>query len=124
MASVYEQIGGARAVEAAVERLYEKILADPDIRGSYAQTDMGRLKAHQRAFLTAALGGPDTYSGLTIRQAHAGRGVTEAAFDGVVARLVATLEELAVPADVIPRIVAALAPLKSDIVGAQPGRAA
>ena len=124
MASVYEQIGGAGAVEAAVERLYEKILADPDIRGYYAQTDLSRLKAHQRAFLTAALGGPDTYSGLTIRQAHAGRGVTEAAFDGVVAHLVATLGELAVPADLIPQIVAALAPLKPAIIGAEPGRIA
>jgi hemoglobin len=81
---------------------------------------MSRLKAHQRAFLIAALGGPDTYSGLTIREAHAGRGVTEAAFEGVVAHLVATLEELAVPTDLIPQIVAALAPLKSDIVGAEP----
>jgi truncated hemoglobin YjbI len=32
MESVYEQIGGAGAVEAAVERLYEKVLADPEIR--------------------------------------------------------------------------------------------
>jgi len=38
----------------------------------------------------------------------------------VVAHLVATLEELAVPTDLIPQIVAALAPLKSDIVGAEP----
>ena len=120
MASVYEQIGGAGAVDAAVERLYERILADPDIRGYYAHTDLSRLKAHQRAFLIAALGGPDTYTGLTIREAHAGRGVTEAAFEGVVAHLVATLEELAVPTDLIPQIVAALAPLKSDIVGAEP----
>jgi hemoglobin len=124
MASVYEQIGGAGAVDAAVERLYERILADPDIRGYYAHTDLSRLKAHQRAFLTAALGGPDTYSGLTIRQAHAGRGVTETAFDGVVAHLVATLGELAVPADLIAQIVAALAPLKPDIIGAAPDRIA
>lgn len=124
MESVYDQIGGAGAVEAAVNRLYEKILADPDIRGHYAQTDIGRLMAHQRAFLSAALGGPDTYSGLTIRRAHAGRGVTATAFDGVVAHLVATLGELGIQADLIPQIVAALLPLRSDIVDADPVRAA
>jgi hemoglobin len=120
---VYTQIGGAGAGEAAVERLCEEILADPVMRAYSAQTDMSRLKTHQRAFLTAALGGPNAYSGLTIRQAHAGRGVTETAFDGVVAHLVATLGELVVPAGLIPQIVAALARLKSDIVGAEPNRA-
>jgi hypothetical protein len=30
-----------------VELLYEKVLADPEVRGYYANTDMAKLKTHQ-----------------------------------------------------------------------------
>lgn len=118
--SVYEQIGGASSVSAAVDILYGKILADPSLLGYFADTDIGHLKAHQRAFITAALGGPDSYSGRDMGSAHAGLGVTKEAFDSVVGHLVATLTDLEVPAETIGQVGAKLAPLESQIV-APPG---
>lgn len=59
MASVYERIVGAAALEAAVDSFNARILADPAIAPSFENLDVDRLKAHQRAFLTAAAGDPE-----------------------------------------------------------------
>ncbi|HLI01304.1 MAG TPA: group 1 truncated hemoglobin [Acidimicrobiales bacterium] len=117
--SIYDQIGGAPSVTAAVDRFYDKVLADPSLSGYFAGTDLARLKGHQRAFLSAALGGPDMYAGRDMAAAHAGLDITEGAFDAVVRHLVATLTELQVPSDVIEAVGGKLAPLAPQIVSAR-----
>jgi hemoglobin len=57
MASVYDEIGGADSVSAAVQHFYEKVLADPTLASYFEGIDVPKLKAHQRAFIAAALGG-------------------------------------------------------------------
>ncbi len=77
---------------------------------------MSRLKAHQRAFITAAIGGPQLYAGRDLALAHAGLHISHAQFDAVVGHLVDTLAGLSVPGEVITQIGATLTPLRSDIV--------
>lgn len=114
--AIYDDIGGRDAVAAAVDIFYGKVLAD-DLLGSYfTDRDMTRQKAHMRAFLAVALGGPDVYAGRDMRAAHAGLQITDAAFDRVVDLLVATLQQLEVPVDIIAAIGAKLAPLREDVV--------
>ena len=112
MASVFEQIGGKPAVSAAVEGLYERLLADPAIAPYFAGTDMERQKRHMRAFMALALGGADLYAGRDMASAHAHLGVTHDAFDRVVGHLVA----LDVPGELIHAIGDRLAPLRDQIV--------
>jgi hemoglobin len=50
--------------------------------------------------------------------AHAGRRVTDAAFEAIVGHLVSTLEELEVPQEVIDQITTAVSPLRFEIVSA------
>ncbi len=114
--SIYETIGGAPAVEAAVDLFYAKVWSDPSLRDYFAEVDRGKLKGHQRTFITIALGGPDAYRGRPLHTAHQGRAVTDAAFDQVVGHLVDTLGELGVPAGTVQEIAARLAPTRSDIV--------
>lgn len=114
--TIYEQIGGAPAVAAAVDLFYEKLLADPSLSGFFAETDLARLKGHQRAFIGAAMGGPDGYEGRSLGPAHSELGITKGDFDAVVGHLVATLRELEVSEDVIAQVGASLAPLEGDIV--------
>lgn len=116
--SIYDSIGGATAVSAAVDDFYSRVLADPDLAPFFTGTDMQRLKAHQRSFIAAAIGGPAIYAGRDMGTAHAGRGITDANFDAVVAHLVDTLTGLGVPGDVVGQIGAALVPLRTDIVTA------
>lgn len=116
MASVFEQIGGKPAVSAAVDGLYERLLADPVLAPYFTGTDMERLKGHMRAFMAVALGGADLYAGRDMRSAHAGLRVTHDAFDRVVAHLVDTLVSLGVPVELIEAIGAKLAPLRAQVV--------
>jgi hemoglobin len=118
--SIYEQIGGAPAVSAAVDLFYKKVWEDPSLVPYFNGIDRGRLKAHQRAFLTAALGGPQSYNGRAMDKAHAGLGITDAAFDQVVVHLADTLTELGVDEATLAQIAGALGPLRADIVEQAP----
>ncbi len=114
--TIHERIGGTAAVDAAVERFYDKVLGDEALMAWFDGVDVPKLKAHQRAFLGAALGGPERYGGRTMADAHAGLAITPSAFGAVVGHLTATLEELGVDDDVIGTVVATLAPLEGQIV--------
>ncbi|MDX8151865.1 group 1 truncated hemoglobin [Patulibacter brassicae] len=115
--TLLDEIGGPPAVAAAVDRFYERVWEDPALAPYFEGTDRDALKRHQRQFLTVALRGRgDEYLGRAMDRAHAGLGITNAAFDRVVGHLVATLGELGVGAPQIEAIGAALAPLRSAIV--------
>lgn len=121
--SLYERIGGEPAVTAAVERFYERVLADPELKHFFDDVSISRLKAHQLAFLSQALGGPRQYSGASMHDAHSRLPIEQRHFDGVAVHLVETLRELTVPEDIIGAIGAALTPLSEQIVNT-PARSA
>jgi hemoglobin len=114
--SIYDSIGGASAVRAAVDDFYERVLADTRLEPFFADIDLQRLKAHQRAFIAAAIGGPQIFQGRDMASAHAGLGIEDADFDAVVGHLVDTLTGLGVPEETIGLIGGALAPLRSVVV--------
>jgi hemoglobin len=114
--TVYDAIGGSGAVSAAVDILYDRLLADRLLAHHFVGVDVRRLASHMRAFLTAALGGPQLYQGRDMGAAHAHLGITSAEWDATVGHVVATLESLGVPADLIAEIGSRLIPLKGVIV--------
>jgi hemoglobin len=114
--SIYERIGGEPAVSAAVDRFYERVLADPELKDFFNGVSMQRLKAHQFAFLSQALGGPKQYTGASMRDAHSRLAIEQRHFDGVAVHLVETLRELGVPEEIIGAIAAALMSLAPQIV--------
>ena len=119
--SIYEIIGGEAALEPLVGDFYDRVLADPELRGFFAGTNMARLQGRQVEFLAAALGGPRRYTGTSLPDAHRGRGIEQAHFDLVAGHLVAALQAAGVPADVIDQIAAVITPLASQIVSSGMG---
>jgi hemoglobin len=116
--SIYDSIGGEVAVRAAVDDFYARLLADRQLAAFFTGTELRRLKAHQRAFIAAAIGGPEIFAGRDMAAAHAGLGVGDGDFDAVVGHLVGTLTALGVPENTIGQIDEALAPLRGAIVTA------
>jgi hemoglobin len=114
--TIYDSIGGAPAVAATVDDFYARLLADPTLAPFFEGIELPKLKSHQRAFITAALGGSQIYAGRDMAAAHAGLNISDADFDAVVGHLVGTLSSLDVPEETIGQIGAALAPLRNDIV--------
>ena len=116
--SIYDSIGGSSAVRAAVDDFYSRVLADMRLAPFFGGTDLERLKAHQRAFIAAAIAGPELFGGRDMVSAHAGLGIGHGDFDAVVGHLVGTLTGLGVPEETIGQIADVLAPLRHDIVTA------
>ena len=56
--SIYDKIGGHEAIEVVVEDFYVRVLADEQLAGFFAGTNMSRLKGKQAEFFAAALGRP------------------------------------------------------------------
>jgi hemoglobin len=115
--TIYDEIGGAPTVTVVVEGLYRRVLADPDLRSYFDGHDLARLKAHQRALVTVALGGTsEEYNGRMMHPAHAGLAITNEAFDKVLDHLLAVLTDVGVPAVTSAKILAILQPLRTDVV--------
>jgi hemoglobin len=114
--TLYQRIGGEPAVNAAVDRFYEKVLADPALHPFFIHVNVGRLKAHQFAFLSQTMGGPKQYTGGSMDAAHAKLAIEQHHFDLVATHLVGTLRELGVTEDVVTEVVQALTPLAAQIV--------
>ncbi|GAA1941480.1 group I truncated hemoglobin [Agromyces allii] len=118
MHPIYDELGGSDGVRTAVTVLYNRIAADPELAPWFADVDVERLKAHQRAFLSAAFGGPQVFSGRTAGEAHEGLEITDAAFDRVVGTLMTTLADLGVANEAVVVVGARLEDLRADIVSA------
>lgn len=118
--SLYDEIGGEAAVNAAVDLFYRKVLKDDRIKHWFDGTDMARQAAKQKAFLTLAFGGPNHYTGEDMRKGHAhlvAKGLNDADFDAVMDNLGATLKELNVPDNLIAQAAAIAESTRNDVLG-------
>jgi hemoglobin len=117
--SLYEQIGGEAAVNAAVDIFYRKVLSDERINAFFDDVDMEKQAAKQKAFLTMAFGGPHNYTGLDMRQGHAhlvARGLNDSHVDAVIEDLGATLRELGVKEELIAQVAAIAESTRDDVL--------
>ena len=121
--SLFEQIGGEGAVDAAVDLFYRKVLTDEELSPFFESTDMEEQHKKQKAFLTMAFGGPNNYSGADMTKAHAKlvkKGMGEKHFNLVMSHLGATLTELEVPADLIKQAADIAMSVKDDVLKGEP----
>ena len=117
--TLFEQLGGEAAVNAAVDIFYRKVLADYRINRFFDGVDMEQQAAKQKAFLTMAFGGPNNYTGQDMRNAHARlvkMGLDDSHFDAVMENLIATLQELNVPQNLIDQIDAIAQSTRNDVL--------
>ena len=118
--SLFNEIGGEGAVDAAVDIFYRKVLKDDRIKRFFDGVDMNKQAAKQKAFLTMAFGGPHNYSGADMRKGHAhlvAQGLNDSHFDAVMEHLGGTLVELKVPGHLITQAAAIAESTRNDILG-------
>ena len=115
--TLFERLGGAASVDAAVGPFYERVLADPELAPFFAGVDLRRLRAHQRAFLAMVLGGPRGYQGRGLADAHRHLAIGDRHFDLVAGHLEAVLTDLGVPAELTAEVVGAVGGLRDVVLG-------
>lgn len=117
--SLYQDLGGQPAVEAAVDIFYRKVLTDDRIKHFFDGVDMDRQIAKQKAFLTMAFGGPSNYTGKDMRDGHAHlvkKGLNDSHVDAVIENLGATLSELGVKPELIDQVAAIAEGARNDVL--------
>ncbi len=117
--TLFEQLGGAAAVNAAVDVFYRRVLADAYINRFFEGVDMEKQAAKQKAFLTMAFGGPHNYSGKDMREGHrhlVKMGLNDSHFDHILMHLRATLAELGVGNDLIQQVIDIAESTRNDVL--------
>ncbi|REJ07790.1 group 1 truncated hemoglobin [Microbacterium bovistercoris] len=114
--TLYQQLGESEGIGGVVDRLYELIMADETLAPYFVETHLAKQKGHMAMFLTAATGGPNTYKGLDMNSAHAGRGISDADFDSVIGHAATALTEAGVDSETIGEVAGALMPLRAQVV--------
>lgn len=117
--TLFDQLGGAAAVEAAVDDFYRRVLSDDRVSRFFEGVDMDRQRAKQKAFLTMAFGGPHNYSGKDMRNGHAHlvkMGLDDSHVDAIIEILGTTLKELGVADGLIQQVAAIAESTRNDVL--------
>ncbi len=120
-ASLYDRLGGKKAIDMVVNDFVDTVGSDQRIKNQkvaerLAAIDIGNLKRLVSDQVCMASGGPCTYTGRDMKTAHTNLGITEAEWNYVVDDLVKTLHKYKVPEKEQQELLALLGPMKGDIV--------
>lgn len=115
--TLFEQIGGETRLTATVDTLVEVMLADERINFAFAQTDLARFKKLLYDQLCEITGGPCTYRGRNMFEAHRKLNTTNAQFNALAEDLYIAFERQGVPYRLQNRVMALLAPMQPAVVG-------
>ena len=91
--TLYDRLGGRDAIVMVVDSFVARVAADNRINKKFAKSDIPRVKAMIVDQICNATGGPCTYTGRSMKEAHQNMGVTDGEFDALVEDLVATLNQ-------------------------------
>lgn len=117
--SLYERLGGKKAITAVVDDFVGRVAADKRINGFFAGANVPRLKMTLVDQICEATGGPCKYTGRDMKSTHQGMGITNADFDALVGDLVASLDKFKVGEREKQELLAALGPMRKNIVQKQ-----
>src|SRR5262245_38348710 len=96
--SLYERLGGMDAITAANDDFFAGAATDNRINHHFVHSDIPHFKRLLVEWMCEASGGPCTYTGRSMREAHSGMGLTDADFDAIVEDLIMALDKHNVPA--------------------------
>lgn len=88
---IYDKIGQQIGVQRLVVNLYDRVMADPELKPFFVGVDMDKLRAHQVS-MYQALFGLGEYDGLDLSIVHADLGIKPRHFDRLMIHVRATLD--------------------------------
>lgn len=128
--SLYERLGGAYAIATVVDAFIEKLLvndtlnANPAINEARKHVPKAGLKFHVTALVCQVTGGPQTYTGRSMKEAHRHLNISEKEWDAMAHDFVEVLDQFKVPKAEQAELLTIVGSTKGDIVVKQPSAAA
>jgi hemoglobin len=118
LASVFHKIGGKAKIYETIEKLYERILADPRINFFFKNVDVDRLKEKEKKFLMLMCDGPNEYEeGKNMKKAHDGWGIKNEHFDITKEHLENTLKDIEIKEEIQYEILENFENLREFVLG-------
>ena len=114
--SLYQRLGGIDAITAVVRAVVDRQMKDDRISQKFARTNVDRVMKEFVDLICQATGGPCTYTGRDMTEAHHNMGVTSGEFQAFVEDVVAVLDEFKVGKPEQDELLNTLAPLQGEIV--------
>jgi methyl-accepting chemotaxis protein len=102
--TLYAQLGGKTSISAIVERFYEKILADPDLRPLFTRANLAIIKQRQIQFLSQELGGPNDGKTRDLKPGHEQLLREARHFERAATHLAVTLSEMGISPDLVDAV--------------------
>jgi len=115
--SLYDRLGGKDAITVVIDDFVTNVAADKRINARFAKTNIPHLKQMLVEQVCQATGGPCTYTGKSMKDAHKGMKITEAEFNALVEDLAMSLDKHNVAVADKSELLTALGGMKGDIVG-------
>jgi hemoglobin len=120
--SLYERVGGAVAVSCVVDDFMNEaakhpvILANPKVKDAFVRVPLPGLKYLITEFVCSAIGGPQKYSGSSMKSSHAQLDITDAEWQLFVDIIRSTLSKFRVPHAEVEELMNVVTSLRGDIV--------
>jgi len=111
---------GRAAISVVVDDFVANVVADDRINARFKALPpaaVAKLKSNLADQICEAAGGPCSYLGRDMKATHTGMNITDAEWNATVESLVKALDKNKVPAKEKGDLLAALGPMKKDIVG-------
>lgn len=119
--SLHDRLGGTAAIATVVDAFVANVAGDVRINQRFGRVagDTAAMRQFKQKLvdqICAGTGGPCTYTGLDMKAAHQGMGITDADFDALVEDLVKALDGAGVPQKEKEELLAILGPMRADMV--------
>jgi hemoglobin len=114
--SVYRELGGLPVITAVVDDLLATVYVDPRTAAFFEGVSRKRLHEKLIEQFCSVSGGPCRYTGRSVKDAHKGLGIDQAAFNALVEDLQAAMDKEHVPYHAQNRFLALLAPMSRDVI--------
>lgn len=117
--SLFNRLGGQNAVNVAVDIFYRKMLTDDRVSHFFDDVDMEQQILKQKGFLTMVFGGPNHYTGKSMREGHRhliNRGLNDSHVDIVIEHLGETLRELGAKEEDIRQVANIANSVRDDVL--------
>jgi hemoglobin len=116
---LFDRLGGYVGIAAILDDFVGRAVVDDRIAPYFRNINLSHMKSGMREFLCAETGGPCRYTGKPMREAHAGLGISDAAFDAMIDDLRKTLNKTIISIADRDLVVLALSGQRGEVV--QPG---
>jgi len=121
--SLYERLGNKEGITKVVDAFIKNLVGNDVVKKRFAKLSKERVEKFRNNLIDQICkesGGDCEYTGKTMKDAHKGMKITEPEWNATVSALKAALDENKVGENEQNDLIAAIAPMKDDIVEVKP----